>query len=156
MIGQSNSKKSVSPKRIETNLILKSFLFQVLIIAIIFIGAGRIDYWQGWLFSGLNMAFFIISYFLLPPELIKERLKMGKEGMKKWDKIYFVISTPISFSMLIISTLDGGRFSWEPRIPFFLIIIGAILYLTGQAIVLWAKKVNRFFFTVVCIQEGQT
>jgi len=60
---------------------LEGIFFLALIIAITFIGSGRIDYWQGWVFNGLNIIFILLSYFLLPPELIKERLKPG-ESMK--------------------------------------------------------------------------
>ncbi|GAG94123.1 unnamed protein product, partial [marine sediment metagenome] len=30
--------------------------------------------------------------------------------MKKWDKIYFILSTPIGLIMIVISILDSGRF----------------------------------------------
>lgn len=98
--------------KVEGKLLFKSISFFVLIIAITFIGAGRIDYWQGWVFNGLNIIFILLSYFLLPPELIHERLKPG-EGMKGWDKIFYIVSVPVFFAILIISVLDGGRFTWE-------------------------------------------
>lgn len=152
-----NQESTVGKEELEGKLIFKSIFFFALIIAITFIGAGRIDYWQGWIYNGLNIIFLLLSYFLLPRELIEERLK-PKEGMKKWDKIYYIVSTPVYFAILIISILDGGRFDWEPRIPILLVIIGVVVYTIGQIIVLWAKKVNKFFSTVVRIQKdrGQT
>ncbi len=152
-----NQESTVGKEELEGKLIFKSILFFALIIAITFIGAGRIDYWQGWIYNGLNIIFLLMSYFLLPRELIEERLK-PKEGMKKWDKIYYIVSTPVYFATLIISILDGGRFDWEPRIPIIVVIIGVVVYTTGQIIILWAKKVNKFFSTVVRIQKdrGQT
>ncbi|MBA7584034.1 hypothetical protein ES708_25986 [subsurface metagenome] len=152
-----NQESTVEKEKLEGKLIFKSIFFFALIIAITFIGAGRIDYWQGWIYNGLNIIFLLLSYFLLPRELIEERLK-PKEGMKKWDKIYYIVSTPVYFAILIISILDGGRFDWEPRIPILVVIIGVVVYIIGQIIVLWAKKVNKFFSTVVRIQKdrGQT
>jgi len=152
-----NQESTVEKEKLEGKLIFKSIFFFALIIAITFIGAGRIDYWQGWIYNGLNIIFLLLSYFLLPRELIEERLK-PKEGMKKWDKIYYIVSTPVYFAILIISILDGGRFDWEPRIPILVVIIGVVVYTIGQIIVLWAKKVNKFFSTVVRIQKdrGQT
>ena len=152
-----NQESTVKKEELEGKLIFKSIFFFALIIAITFIGAGRIDYWQGWIYNGLNIIFLLLSYFLLPRELIEERLK-PKEGMKKWDKIYYIVSTPVYFAILIISILDGGRFDWEPRIPILVVIIGVVVYTIGQIIVLWAKKVNKFFSTVVRIQKdrGQT
>ena len=152
-----NQENTVGKKELKGKLIFKSIFFFALIIAITFIGAGRIDYWQGWIYNGLNIIFLLMSYFLLPRELIEERLK-PKEGMKKWDKIYYIVSIPVYFAILIISILDGGRFDWEPRIPILVVIIGVVVYTIGQIIVLWAKKVNKFFSTVVRIQKdrGQT
>lgn len=152
-----NQESTVGKEELEGKLIFKSIFFFALIIAITFIGAGRINYWQGWIYNGLNIIFLLLSYFLLPRELIEERLK-PKEGMKKWDKIYYIVSIPVYFAILIISILDGGRFDWEPRIPILVVIIGVVVYTIGQIIVLWAKKVNKFFSTVVRIQKdrGQT
>ena len=152
-----NQESTVGKEKLEGKLIFKSIFFFALIIAITFIGAGRIDYWQGWIYNGLNIIFLLLSYFLLPRELIEERLK-PKEGMKKWDKIYYIVSTPVYFAILIISILDGGRFDWEPRIPILVVIIGVVVYTIGQIIILWAKKVNKFFSIVVRIQKdrGQT
>jgi hypothetical protein len=92
--------------------LLFTISFVVLMFSITFIGAGRIDYWQGWVFNGLNIIFILLSYFLLPPELIQERLKPG-EGMKEWDKIFLIVYVPVFFAILIISVLDGGRFTGE-------------------------------------------
>jgi len=149
-----NQKSTVGKEELEGKLIFKSIFLFALIIAITFIGAGRIDYWQGWIYNGLNIVFLLLSYFLLPRELIEERLK-PKEGMKKWDKIYYIVSIPVYFAILIISILDGGRFDWEPRIPIIVVIIGVVVYTIGQIIVLWAKKVNKFFSTVVRIQKDR-
>jgi len=152
-----NQKSTVGKKELEGKLIFKSIFFLALIITITFIGAGRINYWQGWIYNGLNIIFLMLSYFLLSRELMEERLK-PKEGIKKWDKICSIVSAPVSFAILIISILDGGRFDWEPRIPILVVIIGVVVYTTGQIIVLWAKKVNKFFSIVVRIQKdrGQT
>jgi protein-S-isoprenylcysteine O-methyltransferase Ste14 len=152
-----NQESTGEKEKLEGKLIFKPIFFFALIITITFIGAGRIDYWQGWIYNGLNVIFLILSYFLLPHELMKERLK-PKEGIKKWDKICSIISAPVSFTILIISILDGGRFDWEPRIPILVVIIGVVAYAIGQIIVLWAKKVNKFFSIVVRIQKdrGQT
>lgn len=140
--------------KVEGKLLLKSISFMVLMIIITFTVAGRIDYWQGWVYNGLNIVFLLVSYFLLPAELIKERLK-PEEGMKKWDKIYYVVSTPIFFAILIISVLDGGRFGWKPLIPILIIILGILVYSIGQIIILWAKKVNTYFSSVVRIQKDR-
>lgn len=140
--------------KVEGKLLFRSIFFLVLMIAITFIGAGRIDYWQGWVFNGLNIIFILLPYFLLPSELIQERLKPGK-GMKGWDKIFYIAAVPVFFAILIISAVDGGRFHWEPRIPIFIVIVGIVVYAIGQVIILWAMMVNKFFSSVVRIQKDR-
>lgn len=141
-------------EKVEGKLLLRSISFMVLITATTFILAGRLDYWQGWIYIGLNIFFLLLSYFLLSPELIQERLK-PQECMKTWDKIYYIVSVPVFFAFLIISVLDGGRFGWEPRIPIFAVIIAALVYIIGQIIISWAKKENQFFSSVVRVQKDR-
>jgi len=147
---------NVKKERLGIRLILKSVLFFVIFIAVTFILAGRIDYWSGWIFNGLGIFFLILTYILLldNKDLMKERLKPGK-GMKKWDKIYYAASTPIFFIMFIVSVLDAGRFNWGPQVPLGVVILGILLYSIGQMIVLWAKRTNKFFSSVVRIQSDR-
>ena len=151
------TEESGSIGKVSGKLILKSLSFIVLIIVVIFISAGRLDYWQGWAYTGLNLIFLIVYYFLLPSELIQERLAPDK-GVKKWDLVFQKVSIPVFLAILITSALDGGRFYWYPQIPFYIIIIGIFLYTIGQIIILWAKMVNKYFSSVVRIQteRGQT
>lgn len=140
-------------EKLGIKLILKSLSIFIVFIVVTFITAGRLDYWQGWVFNGLNIFFIILTFIILKDrkDLIKERLKPGK-GMKRWDRIYYAVSTPMFFIMFIISILDASRFHWKPTVPLIIIFIGIILYVIGQIIVLWAKKTNKFFSSVVRIQ----
>lgn len=143
-------------EKLGNKLVLKSISIFIILIAVTFITAGRLDYWQGWVFNGLNILFILVTYIVLidQKDLIKERLKPGK-GMKKWDKVYYAVSTPIFFVMLIISVLDAGRFYWKPTIPLIIIFLGIIMYSIGQIIIIWSKKTNKFFSSVVRIQSDR-
>jgi protein-S-isoprenylcysteine O-methyltransferase Ste14 len=147
-MNETNQKEKIGIK-----LVLKSISILLFFLVITFIIAGRLDYWQGWVFNGLNFFFIFITYIVLidRKDLIRERLKPGK-GMKTWDRIYYAISTPLFFVMFIISILDAGRFYWKPTIPLVIILLSIILYSVGQIIVIWAKKTNKFFSSVVRIQ----
>ncbi len=147
---------TVQQEKIGIKLVLKSFLLFLVFIVVTFVSAGRLDYWQGWVFNGLNILFILITYGVLQDrkDLIKERLKPGA-GMKQWDRIYYAISTPLFFVMFILSILDATRFFWKPTVPFLVVVLGIILYCLGQIIVLWAKTANRFFSSVVRIQTDR-
>jgi len=144
---------SMQNEHLGLRTILRSLSIFVIFIVVTFLLAGRLDYWQGWVFNGLNFLFLFLTFLLLldRKDLINERLAPG-EGMKQWDRIYYAVSTPLFFIMFILSILDAARFAWKPSVPFVFIVLGIFLYCLGQCIVLWAKTTNRFFSSVVRIQ----
>ncbi|HHT18485.1 MAG TPA: isoprenylcysteine carboxylmethyltransferase family protein [Methanobacterium sp.] len=140
--------------KISGKLMLKFLFFIAVVLVVIFISAGRLDYWQGWAYVGLNLVFLIFAYFTLSSDLIQERMEPEK-GVEKWDKYIQKVSIPVFLAILIISALDGGRFYWYPQIPLYITIIGMFLYTLGQIIILWAKMVNKYFSAVVRIQTDR-
>lgn len=120
---------------------------------LIFLPAGTLDYWQGWVYLFLNLGVVVATIFFLRrnPALIQERLKPG-QGMKTFDKIYFAVSTPLYLGGVILAALDAGRFGWSPALPVWAYAVSIALFLVGQGIFLWAKVVNQYFSSVVRIQ----
>jgi protein-S-isoprenylcysteine O-methyltransferase Ste14 len=143
-------------EKLGIRLYLKSISIFLVFILVTFLAAGTLTYWQGWVFNGLNILFILLTYLLLidRKDVIKERLKPG-EGIKSWDRLYYMVSTPLFFVMFIVSILDAARFSWRPTVPFLMMILGIFLYCLGQTILLWAKRTNRFFSSVVRIQHDR-
>ena len=127
----------------------------ILMSAIIFISAGRINYWQGWGFSasmllimGTSIGIFIKDNRI---DLIKERAKPGP-GTKWWDKIFMAFFIPSYFAIMIVGSLDSGRYLWTTNFPLPLYILGYIIFSLSVAVQFWSIWVNRFFSSVVRIQ----
>lgn len=146
----------INKEKLGLRLYVKSLVAFFVFILVTFLVAGRLDYWEGWVFNGLNILFVVLTFVLLldRKDLIRERLKPGK-GMKHWDLVYYLVSTPWFFVMFILSILDAARYSWNPPVPFFMIVLGIVLYCLGQVFLLWAKRTNRFFSSVVRIQQDR-
>ena len=70
----------------KTSYILKHLFGTFIFFVILFISAGRIDYWQGIIYVIIGLIISILSYTILKPdpELLTERPK--PDGIKKWDK----------------------------------------------------------------------
>ncbi len=138
---------------------IRSILGIAVMAALIFVSSGRLDYWQGWVYSGVNMAIVGLTAWFLrnAPELVAERLNPGK-GTKIWDKGYFLLSTPFYFAAVILAGIDAGRRHWSPHPAAVIYILFLAVYIAGQGLFLWAKKVNPFFSSVARIQteRGQT
>ena len=145
--------------KLETRMWVRGVAGFAPIALLLFLGAGRPDYWQGWVYLGLNVLIVFLTAWVLAanPALIEERLKPG-QGMKRWDKWYFAISTLAYLGSLIVAALDAGRFGWTKELSVGVYSAGLAIYVLGQAIFLWAKWANRFFSSVVRIQteRGQT
>ncbi len=154
-----NENHPIEKKNLKSTWVVRGIFLPVFLIIFTLLLAGRIDYWQGWLYNILNILILLVTFIVLKDkkDLIEERLKPGM-GVKKFDKIYFAVSSPAFFLMMIVSILDGGRFHWQPQIPVSIVFAGVFLYLIGHTFFLWAKHVNNFFATVVRIQtdRGQT
>jgi protein-S-isoprenylcysteine O-methyltransferase Ste14 len=134
-------------------LFLKSLTIALIFFLALFISAGRINYWQGWLYISMYLLMTLMTVLasMGNAELINERFKPGK-GVKKWDKILLSISALIYLIMIIVSGLDSGRFHWSPTLHWSLYILAIILTLFGHTFFLIAKRQNRFFSSVVRIQ----
>jgi protein-S-isoprenylcysteine O-methyltransferase Ste14 len=139
-------------------LILRAVLSPIVIVLLLFLLAGRWDFWQGWVYLGLILLSELLMAAILNRNkgLIEERLN-PKEGMKTWDKVYFGITTPLYFITIVLGALDA-RFGWTPVMPFAIYGLSVALYIVGQAIFLWARNANNYFSSVVRIQadRGQT
>jgi protein-S-isoprenylcysteine O-methyltransferase Ste14 len=131
-----------------------SLLGVVAIAGLIFFSSGHLDYWQGWIFFAANLAIVGLTGWILRDDLglVSERLNPGK-GMKWWDKGYYVLSTPLYFAAVIVAGIDAGRRHWShhPTALIYVLVLG--VYLAGQALFMWAKRVNPFFSSVARIQS---
>lgn len=137
----------------------RSFVGVVLLAGLIFLAAGRLDYWQGWLFLGVCLGSAALSAWLLREraELLEERVHPGR-GMKWWDKAYMVIATPLYIAAVAVAAGDAGRFggSFHPLPATYALVLA--VFLAGHALFLWAERSNPFFSSVARIQSdrGQT
>jgi protein-S-isoprenylcysteine O-methyltransferase Ste14 len=140
----------------KVKLIIKGFITNLVITAILFICAGRINYTQGWIFLSTNILSTLMSYFTIHNnvELINERSKLG-EGIKSWDKILLGLSALIYIIIIVLAGLDSGRFQWSPNINWKISISGVILTVIGQILFLTARSQNTFFSSVVRIQKDR-
>lgn len=138
------------------SVLVRSLVSPLLLFAMVFLAAGRFSYWQGWVYVGSTLLILAANYLVLRgrPDLIRERLAPGR-GTKWWDKLYFAISSPLFFVSLAVAALDAGRFSWGPPLPLWVYLAAVLVYTAGQVIHLWAKGTNRWFATVVRIQQDR-
>jgi protein-S-isoprenylcysteine O-methyltransferase Ste14 len=140
----------------KTSYLIKHFVGTFAFFTILFISAGRIDYWQGLVYVIIGLVMSLLSYTVLriDAELLNERSKPG-EGTKKWDKTILGLSFLVTITMFIIASLDSGRYHWSPDFHWSACLTGIILTITGQLLFLIAQKQNKFFSSTVRIQTDR-
>lgn len=137
-------------------VILRGVLGVFILIGILFGFAGRWNFWQGWAILGGTMAYMaaILILFRNKMDLIRERIKPGP-GTKWWDKVFFAVYAPLSYAIVIVGSLDAGRFGWTDSFPWWGYGIGYFLYIGSLCLILWAMWVNNFFSSTVRIQTDR-
>lgn len=140
----------------KTGYIIKHFAGTLTFFLIIFLSAGKLDYWQGLVYIAIGLIMVILNYTILKPDsdLLAERSKPG-QGTKQWDKVLLGLSLLLTITMYVIAGLDSGRFHWSPDFHMSLHAIGIFLTVSGQLLFLIAQKQNKFFSSTVRIQSDR-
>ncbi|UCC48302.1 MAG: isoprenylcysteine carboxylmethyltransferase family protein [Gemmatimonadota bacterium] len=141
-----------------TALILKGVvaLFGSLVVlgALLFLLAGRLDWVMAWVWLGLLTVCLLINLAVLwrvNPEVIDERIHVRK-GVKGWDKVLSPIMGMFAIGALLVAALNQ-RFGWRPEVATWLQIAAVAPVLLGDLLFLWAMAVNKFFSKFIRIQE---
>lgn len=145
--------ESRNEKKMYIKAIVRGIFALLMIIVVILILAGRIDYWQGWIFGIFSVATVLIQSILFAgkTDLAKERLKPGP-GTKWWDKIFWALYVPTYFAIIVVASLDAGRFQWSVQFPLLVYVISYIFHVFSHFMNLWSMWTNRFFSSTVRIQ----
>jgi protein-S-isoprenylcysteine O-methyltransferase Ste14 len=127
----------------------------------LFLAAGRLDWLEAWLYSGVYVAFTLASRFIMAqkhPDLLAERAQsMSLQGAKEWDRpLVLIIAVLGPILVAIVAGLDK-RFGWsasggaapvESVFQSAAFVVLVLSFAWGS----WALIVNRFFSGVVRIQ----
>ena len=125
-----------------------------IVMALLFIPAGTLSYWQAWLFIGiLFIPMLIVGIVLMShnPELLRKRLDAKeKEGEQK---SVVAMSSLLFLAMFVIAGLNY-RLGWW-ILPEWLVITGAILFLLGYAMYAEVMRENVWLSRTVEVQDNQ-
>jgi len=133
--------------------IISSYIGVFVFAVPIFLGAWRLNYWQGLLYVGLALFGTTLNHLLVREgsDITAERAARAHEG-ESWDKRLLGQLFLMNALMFLVAGLDSGRFGWSGPLPDGVAIGGAALMLSGQLIFALAKRENAFFSSTVRIQ----
>ena len=141
-------------KKLFFSAIIKFLLGFIMVGLLLFIPAGSIEYWNGWLFMGLlfiPMFIFGIILMIKNPELLKKRLNAKeKEGEQK-NVILF--SGLMFLSGFIVAGLNY-KYSWT-EIPNTCIIISSVIFVISYILYAEVLRENTYLSRTIEVQENQ-
>jgi protein-S-isoprenylcysteine O-methyltransferase Ste14 len=131
---------------------LGSVAWMVLMAAVLFGCAGRLDLPMFWAYSAVWTAATVVGSFLIDPSLVKERMRPGPGGR---DYLTLAVAGPGWLGQMIVAGLDVGRYHWSDTVPPVVQTIALAAVAAALAVAIWASAVNRFFSSVIRIQADR-
>ena len=134
---------------------LTKFLLGAVIIGLlIFVPAGSLHYWQGWLLMGiLFVPVFVAGLVMLfkNPELLQKRLNAKEQ--EKEQKTVVALSALLFVAAFVVAGLNW-RFQWLV-LPDWVVWVAAALFLLCYALYAEVLRENTYLSRTIEVQEHQ-
>jgi protein-S-isoprenylcysteine O-methyltransferase Ste14 len=127
--------------------------------ALLFLAAGDIHWWMGWVFAIFTFVYTVFSRLSIMrknPDLIAERIgALGKNNVEPWDRaLVLFLGVVMPTATVLLAGLDR-RFRWSPEFPLWLQAAAYPWMTLGASLAQWAALENPFFSAVVRIQADR-
>jgi protein-S-isoprenylcysteine O-methyltransferase Ste14 len=125
------------------------------LLLLLFLPAGRFDFWQAWFYLGallIPVAIMGLVLFLRDPQFLERRMQL-RESSPTQKRAIGVLSL-ILIAVFVVPGLDR-RYGWSV-VPAWAAVFGDILVLIGYAWYALTLRENRFASRVVELHAGQT
>ena len=134
---------------------LAKYTLGVLVVgALIFVPAGTLAWWRGWLLMGvLFVPMFVAGLVMLAkaPDLLRSRLNAREEQAEQRGVL--ALSGLMFIASFVVAGL-GARWAW-PAFPAGVSWAAAALFLLGYALYAEVLRENAYLSRTVEVQEGQ-
>lgn len=132
----------------------KFFLGLIVVGVLLFVPAGTLDYWQGWLFVALLFVpMFVTGVVLLlrKPELLRKRLETKEE--EKEQKWVVALSGILFVAMFVLAGLNR-RYMWW-MLPDWAVYLAAGLFVVGYLLYAEVLRENVWLSRTIEVQAHQ-
>ncbi len=137
--------------------IRSTILGAILVAALIFLSAGTLDYWQGWVFFALFFAASsAIGVYLAiyNPILLERRMRAGPTAEKETSQKIIMFFTFLGFIALLVFPALDYRFKWSP-VPAYVSVAGDVLVALGFLLTFIVTLQNEYAASTIQVAEGQ-
>ncbi len=138
-------------------LIRSSSIGIIVLLLFLFIPAGTLNYWQGWIYAAVFISSSTAYTLYLAkhdPALLKRRTQAGISYEKEpAQKLIISLLFATCIALVILSALDV-RFGWS-YVPGYISILGNLFVVFSFYIFHLVSKVNTYAAANVRVEEGQ-
>ena len=143
--------------RLPRQAIAQALLWTLLFGVLVFVPAGTVDYWQGWLFLGTlaaGIVCFTVYLALYDRPLLERRMKAGPNYEQEWPQKIIVSLILLTFFALVVLPALDHRFTWSPVAP-LVSILGDVVMLLSFLFIFLVTRVNSFAAANVRVERDQ-
>lgn len=121
---------------------------------LLFLPAGTLHWWQGWLFMGILFAPMLAAGFVMmakAPDLLRKRLNAKEDEAEQ--RAVVALSGLMFIAAFVVAGL-GIRFGW-PALPAWASWAGAVVFLIAYAIYAEVMRENAYLSRTIEVQKEQ-
>ena len=134
---------------------ISKFLLGVVILGLlIFLPAGSLSYWQGWLLMGILFVPMFVAGLVMwvkNPELLRKRLNAKEE--EKEQKTVVALSGLIFIAVFVVAGLNW-RYQWL-LLPNWAVWVSAVVFLACYLLYAEVLRENTYLSRTIEVQENQ-
>ncbi len=125
---------------------------------LVFVPAGTVRYWQGWVYLAVFFGASLITTLDLlrrDPALLERRMSGGPTAEQRGTQKVVMLGASAAFiALLVVPALDH-RFGWS-TIPLGVVVIGDVLVAVGFLFIFRVYRENTFTSATIEIAQNQT
>lgn len=139
------------------HIIRSSVIGTIVLVALLFIPAGTLNYWQGWAYVAVAViasgayTLYLAKY---DPALLKRRTEAGIAYEKEPEQKVIISLLFIAFFALVVLPPLDFRFGWS-SVPWYISVVGDALVIVSFYVFYLVSKVNTYAAANVRVEEGQ-
>ncbi len=141
-----------------TSYIIRSAIFgTAALLALTFIPAGTLNYWQGWAYVAtwiISSGAYTVYVARHDPALLRRRTEAGISHEKEPAQKIIIFFLFIAFVALAALPPLDFRYGWS-RMPWYLSIFGDLLIVISFYVFYLVARVNTYAAANIRVEEGQ-
>ena len=134
--------------------LVKFFLGVIVLGVLIFVPAGSLRYWQGWLLMGiLFVPMFIAGLVMMAksPDLLRKRLNAKEKEAEQ--KVVVLTSASLFLAAFVVAGLNWRLKIW--MLPDWAVWVSAVIFLISYLLYAEVLRENTYLSRTIEVQENQ-